>query len=383
MTETLPARRINPAGTKLTRSQLQIVKNTIAKNASNEELAFFVNVCERTGLNPLARQIHFVRVWDSSVSAMVGVPVVGIDGLRLIAERTGEYDGQGEPEWYDAETGTWSEVWIGSRPPDAARVKVYRKGVSHPFVGIAMWTEYVQTKRDGSITSMWKAGSGKPAHMLAKCAEALGLRKGFPNELSGIYTEEELGKSIPTDAASADEIDRRADLELLRCVVEIAAEHGVEAWGERAVVHQARASFGREEIDSLDALTVEEVEKVLAAVPPGLMHHAEERLAAKQAEGQDGHGAVIEGEVVDEPTPAIAAPSNEPGLAEQVAAAQETREPVEARPAAEEPGEEPAAAQEPGQAPTELFPTGADDIPWEGEAPHQGPGAYDGEPGQS
>ena len=377
--EVLPARRLNPAGTKITPAQLKIIKNTIAKNATNEELAFFVAVCERTGLNPLARQIHLVPIYDSTVRAVVRQPVVGIDGLRLIAERTGEYDGQDDPEWYDDETETWSEVWTHKRPPAAARIRVYRKGVGRPVAGVAMWNEYVQTKKDGSITAMWSSGSGKPAHMLAKCAEALALRRCFPNEMSGLYTEEELGRKLPADPEQAAVIDERADLALLRIVCELAKEQGVEAWTERGVVHAARKAFGRDEIDSLDALTGEELERILEACPASALASAQERFEQQQAEAQDGHGTTDEppADEPGEPQPAIEPPTGEPGLAEQLAAHQREREHVEAQPVPEEPPAEPAAAQKPAGEPEGLF--DGDDNPFE---PPAGLGTYAGEPGQ-
>lgn len=376
MSTALPARRLNPPGTKLTRAQVQIVKNTIAKDATHDELAFFIAVCERTGLNPLARQIHYVKVWDSQIGAKVGQPIVGIDGLRLIAERTGEYAGQDAPEWYDAETGTWSDVWIGKRPPDAARVLVYRHGIERPFVGIALWTEYAQTNRAGEYVANWKPDGGKPAHMLAKCAEALGLRKGFPNELAGLYTEEELGKSIPTTPDNAAAIDEREDRKLLRCVFEVAEENGLRGWTAQAVLAAAQQQWPDAGLQATDDLTDEHVESILGAVPPRLMELSEERLRQQNAGAMDGHATVVENDAPAALEPA----SSEPGLAEQVAAAQETREPVEAKPAAQEPPPEPAAAQEPAQAPTQGF-LPVEEIPF-GDEP-AGPGTYAGEPGQS
>jgi hypothetical protein len=105
---------------------------------------------------------------------------VGIDGLRAIAERTGRYGGQDEPEFeYD-----------GHGALKSCKVRVYRKDIERPFVGVAFFREYAQTKKDGSLTSMWAT---KPHVMLSKCAEALGLRKGFPEDMAGLYAPEEMG----------------------------------------------------------------------------------------------------------------------------------------------------------------------------------------------
>jgi hypothetical protein len=108
--------------------------------------------------------------------------------LQLIAMRTGEMDGQEGPYWC-SDSGAWRDVWTDTKPPLAAKVVVYRKGCSHPFTGIAHYKEYVQTKKDGSATTFWQR---MPAGQLAKCAEALALRKAFPAELSGIYSDEEM-----------------------------------------------------------------------------------------------------------------------------------------------------------------------------------------------
>jgi hypothetical protein len=114
----------------------------------------------------------------------------GIDGFRLVArravDRTGETLSIGASEWCDQD-GVWSDVWLKDYPPAASRVVVYRNGEAFP--GTALWREYAQTKRDGDLTAMW---SSRPAGQLAKCAEALALRRAFPNDLSGMYTDDEL-----------------------------------------------------------------------------------------------------------------------------------------------------------------------------------------------
>jgi phage recombination protein Bet len=157
------------------------------REATDEELKLFLGYCNRTGLDPFSRQIHAVYRYDKNAADEVLSIQTGIDGYRLIAERTGERNGSSE-EWcgYD---GQWVDVWLSDEPPAASRCSVYRKGCSQPFTGVALWREYAQTYQDGNPTSMWRK---MPAVMLAKCAEAIALRKAFPQETSDLYTREEM-----------------------------------------------------------------------------------------------------------------------------------------------------------------------------------------------
>ena len=163
--------------------KIRTLKNTIMpKNSSSEELELFIEYCKRTKLDPFARQIYAIDV-QGKLSIQTS-----IDGFRVIAQRTGEYRGQ-EVFWC-GEDGIWKDVWLENKEPAASKVLVYRKGYDRPISGIALWKEY-NRKIKGKYT-MWDK---MPAVMLAKCAESLALRKAFPNELSGIYTSEEMDQA--------------------------------------------------------------------------------------------------------------------------------------------------------------------------------------------
>lgn len=157
------------------------------------EVRYFLSVADRLRLDPLKRQIYAVR-YGGQLTIQTG-----IDGYRLLAQRTGVFGGSSAPEWYSEEKDDWVDVWLEDTPPAAARVRVYRIGAVEPFVGIAHWKEYAQYTGKGNerrVNSMW---SSKPAHMLAKCAEALALRRAFPAEMSGLYTAEETGAWVEPD----------------------------------------------------------------------------------------------------------------------------------------------------------------------------------------
>jgi len=175
--------------TKLKASQVQMIKDNYAKGASDDELRVFLFICERTALDPFSRQIHLVPRWDNKLGREIRITQVGIDGFRAVAERTGAYAGSDDAV-FEGEEG---------KQPAKATVTVYKmvQGQRCAFTASARWAEYYPGEKQGF---MWRS---KPHVMLSKCAEALALRKAFPQVLSGIYAEEELTKgsgSGPKDA---------------------------------------------------------------------------------------------------------------------------------------------------------------------------------------
>lgn len=171
----------------LTESDLDILRRTLFKGFTDDEVRFCVNVSNLVSLNPLLKQIHFVKRRNKDGTYSISVQT-GIDGFRLTAQRTGEYAGSDEPVF---------EMGPDKKRPLKAIVTVYRMvaGQRCAFTASARWDEYYV-----ALGGFWDR---MPFNQLAKCAESLALRKAFPAELSILRSDEEMGQADNPSKADA------------------------------------------------------------------------------------------------------------------------------------------------------------------------------------
>jgi phage recombination protein Bet len=178
--------------------QIDILKNSICRGVSDDEFKIFLMACQKTQLDPFMRQIYAVKRKSKKPDGSWGETMTiqtGIDGFRLIAERTEKYAPGPKPTYEYDENGKLISA-------TAYVKKLTKDGTWHIVEAEAHFDEYVQTyndKQSGEKKSndFWTT---KGRIMLAKCAESLALRKAFPAEMSGIYTKEEMEQANTLDA---------------------------------------------------------------------------------------------------------------------------------------------------------------------------------------
>lgn len=248
---------------KFTPEEIALIHRTYMEGAKADDVALFIATCERTGLDPFARQImpssrntqkngQWVTIWTW---------IVTIDGLRKIAVDSGDYEGQEGP-WWCGPDGEWKEVWTKPVPCFAAKVLVHRKGFRVGLSGIAKYESYVQKKKDGAPNQVWM---NLGDHMTAKCAEALALRRAYPNEMAGLYTTDEMAQAgfEPPQAQAAppstepepskvkewDEGEREEAKVQIGALADDLMEWGVDAEEIEKLISKPRLLIGDETVD--------------------------------------------------------------------------------------------------------------------------------------
>lgn len=241
---------LSPDQTEWTPAQIAGLRQLGIEDAPEGDLQVFHHVCQRTGLDPFRKQIYMigrktkVKRWDQGQRRNVDDWVMkytiqtGIDGFRRngreAAAREGEVIRTDGPYWQGADGGGWQDVWLDAKnPPAAAKFVIFRGGEAH--VGIAMYSEFVQTNTfDGKSVpnSMW---SKMPANQTAKCAEAQAWRRAYPDDFAGIQLEDAMqiidpdGSPVESVRATTERVSATSALAAGRQAVDAApADQGTE-----------------------------------------------------------------------------------------------------------------------------------------------------------
>lgn len=223
--------------------QLKLIRDTIAKDCDNDEFNLFIEMCRRYRLDPIKRQIYAIVTNKKNPEKRQLVVVTGIDGYRSIAARSGRYRGPDQRPDFEFDD--------AAKDPDtnplglvSCAVTVFKqddRGEWHGVVGVAYWDEYApiedvwgedpQTGKrrptgKKKVKDMW-AKMGR--NQLAKCAEAQALRKGWPEDLGGIYASEEMDRTVANETAT--ELVEQAIAEERQAKIGIMSDTIPMVWG--------------------------------------------------------------------------------------------------------------------------------------------------------
>lgn len=230
-----------------TPERIALIRRTIAPEGTTpDELTLFLSFCQARDLNPMLKQVYLMRS-QGKISI-----VTGIDGLRLLAQRSGEYEGQVGPEWKGAADSPWDDV-----PPEdnlyACRVGVMRTGFKRPIYATVRFSEFVKTD---SWAVNWR---DRPAHMIAIRAESHALRKAFPAETAGVTVHYEGGVQVP--ATFSGDPDADITYPQLGMLHKLAKAQG---WSRAVRIAAASADLERE-VASFSDLTRAEAHQLIDA----------------------------------------------------------------------------------------------------------------------
>lgn len=171
-------------------AEIDLLKKTVAKNCTDEEFSLFMLVCKKKKLDPFTKQVYCIK-WPRRNQPDEMVIIVGIGGYRSMAARSHRKDfgGTSAPTWTfpTAQMKTPAQRLI----PETCTVTAKRRSGAEGSATV-FWEEFAPPDLTDKRSDFWNR---MPKHMLAKCAEALALRKVFP-DLSDIYSEEEMSQRL-------------------------------------------------------------------------------------------------------------------------------------------------------------------------------------------
>lgn len=210
-------------------AQLALIRRTVAADTTADEFNMFIEIAKRAGLDPFRRQLYCIVYSKDKPDKRKVTFITGIDGFRAVAARNRDYrpDDEEPNIVYDDAAKNPETNPLGIVKATVKAHKMAPSGEWFPVSGTAYWSEFAPLKDEWA----WNDEKGKrlptgritldPTSnwykmgriMICKCAEAQALRKGWPEDLSGIYSPEEMDRPMldvtPTDAIEQHEQAQR------------------------------------------------------------------------------------------------------------------------------------------------------------------------------
>lgn len=201
-------------------SQLSLIKKTVAADCNDLEFDLYMEVAKRIGLDPFRRQIYAIVYNKKDADKRKMAIITGIDGFRAVAARNRDYrpDDEEPVIVYDEAAKDPETNPLGIVKATVKAYKLSPDNQWHAVVGTAHWDEFAPLKEEWAYSE--QAGKRQPTGrftldatsnwkkmarvMIVKVAEAQALRRGWPEDLSGIYAPEEMERQMIDITPSAE-----------------------------------------------------------------------------------------------------------------------------------------------------------------------------------
>lgn len=218
--------RLQTAGMPWTGRQLDTIKRTVAKDTNDDEFSLFIEYARSKQLDPFSKQIIAVVYSKDNAEKRKMTIIVTQDGQRVLASRCRDYrPAETEPEFTINTSLKGPTNPLGLEKVTVTLWKQDSGGAWHPVKGWAFWDEYAPVKEEwahdpesnkrkptGKTTLDTSGNWAKmPRVMLAKCANMVALRAGWPETFSGIYSEEEMDRAKVIDLTASEMVEQERE----------------------------------------------------------------------------------------------------------------------------------------------------------------------------
>lgn len=193
---------------------LALIRRTVAIDTNDDEFSLFIHWARSLRLDPLRRQVHAFVFNKHDAKKRRLTLVTSIEGMRAIAARTGNYRPDENEPTFITDASLKSDINPAGLVSCSVRVWQFAHNSWFPITGTARWDEFAPLKtiwvdnQPTDIKALDRSGrwGDMPYLMLAKCAEAQAIRKGWPEDLSNTFVGEEVDHAVlqkhPAEAAA-------------------------------------------------------------------------------------------------------------------------------------------------------------------------------------